>query len=382
MDRFTDAMKQHRLLNSLKPTEFPWMYEVSKCIPQEALRNLEQAFQHFYRDRKQGQATKKTSRVGFPRFKKKYKAKDSFRLTGRIKIFPDQKRVQLPRLGQLRVKESPVLPPTARILSATISRTANKWHIAFTVEEDRPIPEKGYDKVLGLDAGLVRFITLSSGFSVPKPKFLLKRLKKLRRLSKAHSRKQYGSNNSWKSAQKLAIFHMKVANTRKDFQHKLSYSLVKNHDVLVVEDLSVEGLIKNKKQSRHWADLAHGEFQRLIRYKSKKYGTLLVEADRWFPSSKLCSNCMMYHRDLTLNDRMFCCSFCGLDFDRDHNAALNLEQYFYLYILSQVIPANPVAESSAETLNACGETVRPAYGQARPDESGRQALTKIGPKCP
>ncbi|MHA2055009.1 MAG: helix-turn-helix domain-containing protein, partial [Candidatus Hodarchaeales archaeon] len=86
MDRFTDAMKQHRLLNSLKPTEFPWMYEVSKCIPQEALRNLEQAFQHFYRDRKKGQATKKTPRVGFTRFKKKHKAKDSFRLTGRIKI--------------------------------------------------------------------------------------------------------------------------------------------------------------------------------------------------------------------------------------------------------------------------------------------------------
>ncbi|MHA2055559.1 MAG: hypothetical protein ACW99F_18430, partial [Candidatus Hodarchaeales archaeon] len=126
-------------------------YEVSKCIPQEALRNLEQAFQHFYRDRKKGQATKKTPRVGFPRFKKKHKAKDSFRLTGRIKIFPNQKRVQLPRLGQLRVKESPVLPPTARTLSATVSRTANKWYIAFTVEEDRPIPEKGYDKVLGLD---------------------------------------------------------------------------------------------------------------------------------------------------------------------------------------------------------------------------------------
>ncbi|MHA2055558.1 MAG: RNA-guided endonuclease InsQ/TnpB family protein [Candidatus Hodarchaeales archaeon] len=229
---------------------------------------------------------------------------------------------------------------------------------------------------------MARFITLSSGISVPKPKFLLKRLKKLRRLSKAHSRKQYGSINRWKFAQKLAIFHAKVANTRKDFHHKLSYFLVKNHDVLVIEDLSVEGLIKNKKQSRHWADLAHGEFRRLIRYKSKIYGTLLVEADRWFPSSKLCSNCMMYHRDLTLNDQMFCCSFCGLDFDRDHNAALNLEQYFYLYILSQVIPANPVAESSAETLNACGETVRPAYGQARPDESGRQALTKIGPKWP
>jgi putative transposase len=164
-------MKQHKLLNSLKKTEFPWMYEVSKCIPQEALRDLEQAFQHYYQDRKQVQISKKKPRIGFPRFKKKHKAKDSFRLTGTIKIFPYTKRVQLPRLGQLRVKEQIVLPPTARILSATISRDADKWFVAFTVEEERIIPERGYDKVLGLDAGLARFTTLSSGIPFPNPTF-------------------------------------------------------------------------------------------------------------------------------------------------------------------------------------------------------------------
>jgi putative transposase len=152
--------------------------------------------------------------------------------------------------------------------------------------------------------------------------------------------------------------------------------------VLVVEDLYVKGLIKNKKQSRHWADLAHGEFQRLLTYKSEKHETLLVEADRWFPSSKLCSNCLMYHPDLALKDRIFRCPFCGLELDRDHNAALNLEQYFYLFILSQITQLHPVAESSAETLNACGETVRPAKRQARLSEAGRQALTKIGHKKP
>ena len=131
-----------------------------------------------------------------------------------------------------------------------------------------------------------------------------------------------------------------------------------------------------------WADLAHGEFQRLLTYKSKKYGTLLVEADRWFPSSKLCSNCLMYHINFTLKDRIFCCTFCGLKIDRDYNAALNLEQYFYQFILYQVTPINPVAESSSETINACEETVRPANLQARLNESGRQALTKTGPKRP
>jgi putative transposase len=386
-ERFTDAMKQHKLLNSLKKTDFPWMYEVSKCIPQEALRNLEQAFLSFYRDKKLIQKTKRKPRVRFPKYKKKNKVKDSFRLTGIIKVFPYKKRVQLPRLGLLRVKESPVLHPTARILSATISRTANRWFVAFAVEEELIIPEKNYTNVLGLDAGLTRFITLSSGLPVPKPKFLLKRIKKLRRLSNVHSRKKRGSNNRQKSAQKLAIFHAKVANTRKDFQHKLSTTLVKNHDVLVVEDLFVKGLIQNKKQSRHWADLAHGEFRRMLKYKSKLYGTLLVEADRWFPSTRLCSNCLMYHRHLTLEDRLYSCFFCGSEFDRDHNAALNLEQYFYIFVLSQVSQNIkeksdiPVAESSAETVNACGETVRPVPLQVRLNESGRIApLTNTGPK--
>lgn len=381
-DRYTDAMKQHKLLNRLKKTKFPWMYDVSKCIPQEALRDLEQAFQNFYRDRNQAQAKKRKPRVGFPKFKKKHKAKDSFRLTGTIKIFPYQKLIQLPRLGQLRVKELPVLPSTARILSATVSRTADKWFVAFTVEEAHVIPTRSYEKVLGLDAGLTRFTTLSSGIPVPKPKFLLKRLKKLRRLSKAHSRKQLGSNNRRKSAQRLAKFHAKVANTRTDFQHKLSLTLVKNHDVLVVEDLYVKGLIKNKTQSRHWADLAHGEFRRLLAYKSARNGVIFVEADRWFPSSKQCSNCLMPHPGLTLKDRVFCCPFCGQEFDRDHNAALNLQQYFYSFILWQVNSHSYVAESSAETLNACGELVRPAYQQAHLNEAGRQALSTNGHKRP
>jgi len=315
-------------------------------------------------------------------FERSHKTKDRFRLTGVIKVFPDEKRVQLPRLGQLRVKERPVLHPTARILSATISRTADKWYVAFTVEEECLIPERGIERVVGLDAGISRFTTLSLGLPVSKPQFLLKRLKKLRRLSKAHSRKQLGSNNWRKSARNLAKFHGRVANTRQDFQHKLSTTLVKNHDVLVVEDLYVKGLIQNKKQSRHWADLAHGEFQRLLEYKSKKYGSLFVKVDRWFPSSKLCSNCLMYHPNLALKDRTFHCSLCGLTLDRDHNAALNLEQYFYSFILSQVSQVPPVAESSAETLNACGEAVRPVHFQARLDEAGRQAPMQTGHKKP
>ena len=380
-ERYTDAMKQHKLLNSLKKTNYSWIYEVSKCIPQEALRDLEQAFQNFYRDRKNVKTKKKKRKVGFPRFKKKYKSKDSFRLTGTIKVFPKKKRIQLPRLGKLRVYEIPQMDPTARVLSATVSRTADKWFVALTAEEEEPKREKSYDNVVGLDAGLARFTTLSLGLPIPKPKFLLKRLKKFRCLSKAHSRKQPGSNNRKKSAKRLAKFHQRVTYSRKDFQHKLSLHLVKNHDVLVVEDLYVKGLIQNKKQSRHWADLAHGEFRRFLKYKSEKYGKLLVEADRWFPSSKSCSNCLMRHPNLRLQDRIFHCPFCELEIDRDYNAAINLEHYFYIYIQPQLNLVNHVTDSSAETQNAGRETLRPIDKQARLDEAGKLAPKSLGHKC-
>ena len=206
-NRYTDAIKQHKLLNSLKKTDYPWMYEVSKCIPQEALRNLEQTFRNFIRERKKTKKNKRKRQVGFPKFKKKHKSKDSFRLTGIIKIFHDKKLIQLPRLGKLKVYEKPRVNITARILSATVSRNAEKWFVALTVEEEQPKIVKSYTNVVGSDAGLARFTTLSFGLPVPKPKFLLKRLKKLRRLSKAHSKKQPGSNNRKKSAQKLAKFH-------------------------------------------------------------------------------------------------------------------------------------------------------------------------------
>ncbi len=139
--------------------------------------------------------------------------------------------------------------------------------------------------------------------------------------------------------------------------------------MIVTEDLYVKGLMQNKKLSKYWADLSHGMFQRFLAYKAPFYGSRLIEIDRWFPSSKLYSNCLYYHRHLTLADRVFHCPLCGLVLDRDQNAAFNVANYYIIYqfLLS------PVAESSAETLNACGEAVRPASEQARVDESGRTA---------
>ncbi len=366
--RFTDAMKQHKEINQLKKTTLGWMYRYSKCIPQEALRDLDTAFKNFLTGRKTGR------KVGFPKFKKKYKSKDSFRLTGVIRFYPELKLVQLPRLGKLRLEETPSIPENGRILSATVSRSADRWYVSATVEEARPEPIPCQGEIIGLDAGLLRFGFLSNGLPLPSPKFLLRRLKKLRRLSKAHSRKKLGSKNRQKSTARLARFHQRVANSREDFLHKTSLTLAKSHSVLVIEDLHVKGLSMNKKQSKYWHDLAHGEFQRLLTYKTSWYGSFLLSVPRFFPSSKLCSNCLYYHGDFQLKDRTYKCPLCGLVIDRDLNAACNLLNYYQWHapLLQMLVSSSniPVAVSSSETLNACGELVRP--GTPRPDSRNQE----------
>jgi len=350
-------MKQHKEINKLKQTAFNWMYNYSKCIPQEALRDLDQAFKNFIVGRK------KSKKVGFPKFKKKYKCKDSFRLTGVIRFYPDQKLVQLPRLGKLRLEECPSISENGRILSATVSRTADSWYVSVTIEETRPDPPAIQGEILGFDAGLSRFGVLSNGVPILPPKFLLHQLRKLRRLSRSHSRKQQGSKNRKKSALKLARFHKRVSDCRHDFLHKTSLTLAKNHSVLILEDLFIKGLMMNKKQSKYWQDLAHGEFQRLLNYKTRWYGSLLVHAPRFFPSSKLCSNCLWYHANLKLKDRKFMCQLCGLELDRDLNAAHNLVSYYHWYSpmihVSRTPSRDSVAASFPETLNACRELVSP-----------------------
>jgi putative transposase len=362
-------MKQHKKLNRLKPTDFPWMYEVSKCVPQEALRDLDRGYQNFFTNQRKRKRKQTSREVGLPRFKKKGKCKDSFRLTGAIHLFPKTKRIQLPRLGKLRLKEMPNLPVSARIQSVTVSRTANRWYVALTVEEEQSNSKINDGSVIALNKGLSVFSALSTGIPIAKPKFLLKQARKQRRLSKGHSRKQKASKNRRKSTLHLARFYRRISNQRHNFLHQTSTYLAKNHSVIVTEDLHVKGLIQNKKLSKYWTDLSHGMFQRLLEYKAPLYGSMVIKIDRWFPSSKLCSNCLYYHHDLLLSDRVFHCPLCGLIIDRDQNATLNIANYYTIYHFRIF----PVAESSAETLNACGKAARPAFKQARLVESGSTA---------
>ncbi|MBU4141197.1 MAG: transposase [Candidatus Omnitrophica bacterium] len=309
----SNAIKQHRQLNALKKTEYPWMYEVSKCAPQEALRNLHQAYQNFFRDIKKGKKN------GFPKFKKKG-VNDSFRLMGSIHVF--DKTVQLPRIGVVRTKESTDV--RGRILSVTVNREADRWYVSLAVEKERDIPQNTSDVAVGIDLGLESFAALSSGQKLSNPRYLKHSLRLLQRRSKQHSRKQKGSKNRKKSALKLACLHRRVRNQRRDFLHKLSSELAKTKSVIAMEDLNVKGLVRNKYLSRVISDVGWAEFKAKLVYKTLWYGSKLLFVDAFFPSSKICSRCGYLKAALQLSERVFKCDRCELEIDRDVNAACNI----------------------------------------------------------
>lgn len=239
--RQTNAIEQHRILNTLKQTEYPWMYEVSKCAPQEALRDLDKAFNNFFRGIKEGRKT------GFPKYKKKG-MHDSFRLTGIIKV--SGKSVKLPRLGAIRLKEESNV--YGRILSTTVSREADRWFVSLTVEDDITEPDVITNgEIVGIDVGLLSFAVMSDGTKIDGPKPLDKYLKKLKKISRQCSRKDKNSNNRKKGTMALAKLHRKIKNIRQDFLHKLTTNLAKAKQEIILEDLNIRGMIKNKHLSRH-----------------------------------------------------------------------------------------------------------------------------------
>jgi putative transposase len=333
------AMELHRLLNRLKRTpRYGWLYEVSKCAPQEALRDLDRAYANYWRGRKAGR------RVGLPRFKKRGRCSERFRLTGAIRV--EAGTVALPRIGWVATKE-PTGKFGGRILSATCRREADRWHVALTVEVERsdPVPVAG--PVVGVDRGITRFAVCSDGTSTQSPKALERGLRRLRRRSRAVTRKKPGSANRRKAALAVARLHRRIRNQRTDALHKATTALAKAKSVIVVEDLNVAGMVRNRRLARAISDQGWAEFHRQLAYKTTWYGSRLLVAPRFFPSSKTCSGCGLVTVELPLGVRVFSCQACGLVIDRDLNAARNLAR------LAEC-GAGPVAASSAETRNACG----------------------------
>lgn len=304
--------KLRKQLNFIKKTKFPFMFDVTKCSPQEAIIQLGKAFDNFFK-----------GRAKYPQFRKKG-INDKFSLTNdQFKIIG--KNIKIPNLGWVKLTEN--LRFNGKIMNATIFKKGMKWFVSIGVEiNETPKPLPRTDKAIGIDLGITDLAVLSNGTKVQAPKPLKSKLKQLRRLSKQLSRKQKGSKNREKAKTKLSRLYYKISCIRKDFIHKLTTKLVKMYDVICIENLNVKGMVKNRKLSRAISDLSFYEFKRQLIYKANQSRKTIKEVDRFYPSSKTCSHCgfVMAKIDLTLAIRNWQCPSCDTQHDRDINASLNI----------------------------------------------------------
>lgn len=300
--------------NYVKPNYF-WQSQLSSKIYQYAFINLDDAYKRFFK-----------GLAKYPKFKKKGKSINSFTIDASGKpIVLGSKRHKLPFFGWLKTDEDLPICSTKKI---TFSERAGDWFISFLVEVDFLPTEKARDKV-GVDLGISKLATLSCGKTFDHPKAYTKALKRLARLQRDLSRKVFQSSNWHKAKLKVQLAHRKVVDIRSNAIHHLTSYLAKNHSEVVLEDLNVAGLVKNRCLSKSLSDAAFGMIRQHTEYKCQRYGSKLTQADRFFPSSQLCSDCG-HQQKMPIKARVFCCKACNSKKDRDKNASLNLENYMAL----------------------------------------------------
>ena len=308
----TSEAELRKALNALKREHYPWMLEVTKCAPQMAIKNLGKAFDNFF-----------AGRSGYPRFKTKGRD-DRFTLSNDL-FRVDGCRIHIPKLKWVRMREP--LRFSGKIISATISRVADRWFVSITVDTPtnshlRPAENQG---AVGVDLGVAALATLSTGEVIVGPKPHKALLARLKRLSRSLSRKQKGSANRQKAKIKMARLHARIAAIRLDALHQLTSDLTRRFHTIAIEDLNVRGMTKNRRLARAIADMGFFEFRRQLEYKAAMRGGQVWVADRFYPSSKICSCCGHKLEKLELSVRAWTCPSCSTHHDRDVNAAINLK---------------------------------------------------------
>lgn len=313
-----NEMELRKALNSIKHETFPWMDEVSKCAPQLAIKvNLNNAFRNFFK--KNGK---------YPKFHKKG-IHDSFALSNDQFVIVSNK-IRIPKLGWVKMAES--LRFDGKIVGANISGRAGYWFVAIQVEMAEQEIARNDNDVIGVDLGVETLVTLSNSEKYQGAKATSKYERKLRRYNqrlakcKGSKKGEVKSNNYRKNQAKLNKIYYRAFNSRNDLNHQLTTMIVKTYKTIGIEDLKVANMLSDNKFAKHIADRSFYEFRRQLEYKAKRYGATIIIADTYFASSKICSSCGHKKETLPLNERTYVCS-CGLELDRDINAAINLKKY-------------------------------------------------------
>ena len=332
----SDAELSKRVTAAKLTPQRAWLGEVSAVVLQQALADLNTAYRNFFAS---VTGKRKGRKVAPPRLRSRKDNRQAIRFTAnaRFKVL-DNGRLRLPKIGDLEVRWSRTLPSAPS--SVTIVKdAAGRYFASFVVQAtDEPLPET--DSEVGIDLGLTHFAVLSSGRKVAAPKFLRRAARKLKRLQQDLSRKQKGSANRKKAVVKVARAHARVADTRRDWQHKLSTAIIRDSQAVYVEDLCVVGLGRTRlAKSVH--DAGWASFTGMLEYKAARYGRTFGKIDRFFPSTRMCSDCGRINDKMALNVRAWDCP-CGSTHDRDINAATNV-----------------LAAGRAESLNDRGARIRP-----------------------
>ena len=310
-----------KLLPSLKKEqETSFLKEVNSLSLQAAIRNLDSAYQRFFKEKK-----------GFPKFKSKRNARQSFQIVQNTTVDFDEKKVYIPKFKKgIKCRFHRFFD--GNIKTSTITRTStDRYYISILVELDEDKPEKkpiDESKAVGIDLGIKTFATLSNGKEIPNPKNLRNAIAKLKRLQRSLSKKAKGSNNREKERHILACQYERVTNRRNDFLEKVTHQLVTRYDTICLETLSTRNMMKNHHLAQYLSDIAIGKFNELIEEKAEWYGANILRIGRFEPSSKTCS-CGYVYKDLKLSQRVWTCPNCGRRNQRDLLAANNIKAFAF-----------------------------------------------------